>query len=240
MESVYLLTPLNRPIRFGVYVYRYRGLIVDTGPAWTRVPAEGEAAILTHAHEDHAGGASRLGLPVYAGPMTATLLKTPPRLPPYRLLTWGPLRPANAQVAWQVGPLKALPTPGHAPDHLAWWDEERGLLFAGDLFLGVRANLALPGFDLEKLLESLKRVLDLRPRVLFCAHAGAVPAPEKALKAKIDFIEKTREEALRLKRQGLGPRAIRNRLFGGESLIGLLSFGEMSRLRFVQALIREG
>lgn len=55
VEALYLATPLGRRVGYGVYVYRYRGLLVDTGPPKAR-PFAPEAALLTHAHEDHAGG----------------------------------------------------------------------------------------------------------------------------------------------------------------------------------------
>ncbi|AFV75931.1 Zn-dependent hydrolase, glyoxylase [Thermus oshimai JL-2] len=241
VEGVYLHTPLSR-FAFGVWTFRYRRLLVDAGPAWA-LPGlprpEAEALLLTHAHEDHAGGAAGLGLPVYAGPLTQAILSAPPQLPLYRLLVWGPLRPVEAQSAEQVGPLEALPTPGHAPDHMVWWDPKEGVVFAGDLFLGVRANLAPPGFSFKDLLRSLEAVMALKPKALYCAHAGRVEDPLEALRAKRAFLLEVQSEALRLKAKGLTLTAIRNRLFGGESPVGLFSRGEMSRLNFVRALIVE-
>mgnify|MGYP003512877939 FL=1 len=90
VEALYLATPLGRRVGYGVYVYRYRGLLVDTGPPKAR-PFAPEAALLTHAHEDHAGGAFRLGLPVYGSALTAA----PQPLRLYRRLVWGSPRPAQ-------------------------------------------------------------------------------------------------------------------------------------------------
>ncbi|BBL93359.1 MBL fold hydrolase [Thermus thermophilus] len=240
VEALYLTTPLGRRVGYGVYVYRYRGLLVDTGPPKARPFApEAEAALLTHAHEDHAGGAFRLGLPVYGSALTAALVAAPKPLRLYRRLVWGSPRPAQVEVAERVGPLHLLPTPGHAPDHVALYDPEAGLFFGGDLFLGVRASLATPGFDLQALLQSLRRVLALKPRAFYCAHAGPLQAPLEALQAKLDFLEGKREEALRLKARGLTPKEVLRRLFGGESPLALLSGGEMSRLAFVEALMME-
>jgi len=240
VEALYLITPLGRRVGYGVYVYRYRGLLVDAGPPKARPFApEAEAVLLTHAHEDHAGGAFRLGLPVYGSALTAALAAAPKPLRLYRRLVWGSPRPARVEVAERVGPLHLLPTPGHAPDHVALYDPEAGLLFGGDLFLGVRASLATPGFDLQALLQSLRRILALKPRAFYCAHAGALQAPQEALQAKLDFLERKREEALRLKARGLTPKEVLQRLFGGESPLALLSGGEMSRLAFVEALMME-
>jgi glyoxylase-like metal-dependent hydrolase (beta-lactamase superfamily II) len=87
VEALYLTTPLGRWVGYGVYVYRYRGLLVDTGPPKARPFSPGaEAALLTHAHEDHAGGAGQLGLPVYGSAATARLLTAQSPLRLYRRL----------------------------------------------------------------------------------------------------------------------------------------------------------
>jgi len=218
VEALYLATPLGRRVGYGVYVYRYRGLLVDTGPPKARPFApEAEGALLTHAHEDHAGGASRLGLPVYGSALTAALVAAPKPLRLYRRLVWGSPRPVRVEVAERVGPLHLLPTPGHAPDHVALYDPEAGLFFGGDLFLGGRASLATPGFDLQALLQSLRRVLALKPRAFYCAHAGPLQAPLEALQAKLDFLEGKREEALRLKARGLTPKRSSGASSGGKA-----------------------
>lgn len=240
VEGLYLATPLGRRVRYGVWVYRYRGLLVDSGPALAPRFAPGaEAVLLTHAHEDHSGGAGRLGLPVYSGAGTQALLADPKPLPLYRLLVWGPMPRLKTQVAERVGPLVFLPTPGHCPDHMALWDPEEGVVFSGDLFLGVRASLAVRGFSLKDLKASLKRVLELQPRALFCAHAGRVEAPAQALRARLDFLERKREEAHRLKAQGLPEGAILKALFGREDPAAWVSRGEISRRRFLRALMME-
>ena len=39
-------------------------------------------------------------------------------------------------------PLKVIATPGHTKDHQVVWDEERGIVASGDLFLGVKVRVA--------------------------------------------------------------------------------------------------
>ena len=41
-----------------------------------------------------------------------------------------------------VAPLRVIHTPGHTPDHQVAWDEERGIVVTGDLFLGVKVRVA--------------------------------------------------------------------------------------------------
>ncbi|GAA5336426.1 MULTISPECIES: MBL fold metallo-hydrolase [Thermus] len=240
VESLFLVTPLTWWINFGVYIYQYKGFQIDAGPLRTlRYRSRAEALFITHTHEDHAGGAARLSLPIFTGKEAAYLLQNPPALSLYRRLVWGTVKPVRAQAAERVGSFFILPTPGHSPDHVVIYDEEAGLVFGGDLFLSVRANVAPPGFDVEALMQSLRKVMELKPRRFFCAHAGDVANPLQALAAKLEFLEKTREQALKLKQKGFHVTEIRDRLFGGESPWALLSGGTMSRLRFVRALLKE-
>jgi glyoxylase-like metal-dependent hydrolase (beta-lactamase superfamily II) len=67
--------------------------------------------------------------------------------------------------------LTALHTPGHAPDHLAFWMPEDRVLFTGDLVLGRGSSMVpYPEGDVAAYLRSLERVAELRPRLLFPGH----------------------------------------------------------------------
>ncbi|HEX6547534.1 MAG TPA: MBL fold metallo-hydrolase [Candidatus Dormibacteraeota bacterium] len=67
--------------------------------------------------------------------------------------------------------LTALHTPGHAPDHLAFWVAGDRLLFTGDLVLGRGSSMVTyPEGDVAAYLASLRRVKELEPRMLFPGH----------------------------------------------------------------------
>lgn len=67
--------------------------------------------------------------------------------------------------------LTALHTPGHAPDHLAFWMPDDLVLFTGDLVLGRGSSMVTyPEGDVAAYLRSLERVAALRPRMLFPGH----------------------------------------------------------------------
>lgn len=67
--------------------------------------------------------------------------------------------------------LVALHTPGHAPDHLAYWMPEDRVLFTGDLILGRGSSMVTyPEGDVAAYLRSLDRLAELQPRVLFPGH----------------------------------------------------------------------
>src|SRR2546429_1685676 len=73
----------------------------------------------------------------------------------------------------RVGPLSvtALHTPGHAPDHLAFWMADDRVLFTGDLVLGRGSSMVTyPEGDVAAYVRSLERVADLEPRMIFPGH----------------------------------------------------------------------
>jgi glyoxylase-like metal-dependent hydrolase (beta-lactamase superfamily II) len=79
----------------------------------------------------------------------------------------------------------ALHTPGHSPDHLAFWHEPSRTIFTGDLV--VRGSSVMihwsRGGDLGQYLASLERLLALEPRRLLPAHGPAIDDPRAILTA---------------------------------------------------------
>jgi glyoxylase-like metal-dependent hydrolase (beta-lactamase superfamily II) len=85
----------------------------------------------------------------------------------------------------RVGPLSvtALHTPGHAPDHLAFWMPDDRVLFTGDLVLGRGSSMvSYPDGDVAAYLRSLERVAELRPRLLFPGHWDPVREAEAKIR----------------------------------------------------------
>ena len=77
------------------------------------------------------------------------------------------------------GVLEIVPTPGHAPDHLCFFDPESRDLYCGDLARrgGTIVIPARKGGDLRAYLASLQRVRDLNPRRLLPGHGPIVDDP---------------------------------------------------------------
>ena len=71
--------------------------------------------------------------------------------------------------------LRALHTPGHAPDHLCFILEEEGSLFSGDNVLGVGTTVipATSG-DLGQYMASLERLLGEGPTAIYPAHGPKI------------------------------------------------------------------
>lgn len=99
-----------------------------------------------------------------------------------------PLDPERVQLAEdnQVIPLGAkqklriIYTPGHAPHHLSVYEERNRGVFTGEVaglyFPGlemVLPNTPPPNFDLEANIQSLEKVSNLSPEILYFSHSGA-------------------------------------------------------------------
>ncbi len=160
-----------------------RRILLDTGhgvsaylPVLERALAETgceiQEIVLTHGHPDHIGGApallERFGpLPVskrpwpevdgdYAVPVTA--------------IDDGDVIRAEGAT------LRAIHTPGHAPDHLCFLLEEERAIFSGDNVLGVGTTVIPSGSgDLQQYLDSLERLLGEEPGAIYPAHGPLIP-----------------------------------------------------------------
>lgn len=68
---------------------------------------------------------------------------------------------------------KVLFTPGHAPGHVVFYNEENGFVINGDvLFAGSFGRVDLPGGDIEVLKDSIKNKMFTLPEetVVYCGH----------------------------------------------------------------------
>lgn len=134
------------------------------------------AILLTHDHPDHAGGApalsARVGAPIRAA-------RERPGVHPL---------PDGFELRGDGGSIRAVPVPGHSPDHTAfWWSggsaPAGGALFVGDLLLGEGDTtlVALPDGDVGAYLRSLDRVDELAPAILYPSHGPPLTDPTAAV-----------------------------------------------------------
>lgn len=164
--------------------------VIDPGPDddghLRRVAEAGErrggiaAVLLTHSHPDHSDGAERLGVSV--------------------------LHPAEGD---RSGPLEAIATPGHAPDHVCFLADR--ICFCGDLILGEGSSFIPPdGGSLAAYMASLERIRGLELELLCPGHGPIVRDPatkieqyishrserERKLVDALDSGERSRERLL--------------------------------------------
>lgn len=161
----------------GTNTYLVSGWAVDPGPddpahlraVLDAADGEIEGVALTHAHPDHSAGAARLA--ELAGGV------------PVRL-------PVEGE---RLGPLTAIATPGHAPDHVCLLAGRTCL--AGDLVMGQGSVFIMPGEgSLSAYLDSLRRLRALDLDVLCPGHGPYVWDPA----AKLDEYVAHRLERERL------------------------------------------
>ncbi len=138
-----------------------------------------EAVLVTHGHRDHAAGAPVIAkrhpgasFHKFAWPDEDALYD----------VQWQPLRGGDLVRAGDDW-LHVLGTPGHSPDHLAFWHELSGTIFTGDLVaLGSSVMIHWSrGGDLGQYLASLERLLAIDPRRLLPAHGQPIDDPRSIL-----------------------------------------------------------
>jgi glyoxylase-like metal-dependent hydrolase (beta-lactamase superfamily II) len=153
-----------------------------------------DAVLVTHGHRDHAAGAPAIA----AAHPSARFSKLP--WPdedanydvPWRSLTDGDVIDAGGE------PLQALHTPGHSPDHLAFWHEPSATIFSGDLL--VRGSSVMihwsRGGDLGQYMASLERLLTLGPRRLLPAHGPVIDDPREVLTGYLEHRRQRERQVL--------------------------------------------
>jgi glyoxylase-like metal-dependent hydrolase (beta-lactamase superfamily II) len=153
-------------------------VVIDPGPDLPehteRVLEEAggvRAILVTHRHLDHAAGAARLaqrsGAPILSASADGD-----------RHLSHGDEVDAGGGLRIVV-----VETPGHTPDHLAFWVDQSRALFTGDAVLGRGTSMIdPPEGDLAAYLASLDRMAALPPRTI---HPGHGPVIEDGV-AKLD------------------------------------------------------
>lgn len=136
---------------------------------------------LTHHHGDHVSDAQRLagrlGVPIAAHEATAERLAGRVRVE--RTLRDGDVLVLAGEPRCS---LRVVFTPGHAPGHLCFLEEQSGALVAGDMVAGVGAILIEPTQgSMSAYLASLARMKALAPRLLLPAHGPVITEPAAKL-----------------------------------------------------------
>lgn len=142
------------------------------------------AVLLTHHHRDHMTGAAplarELGLPILAHPLVLHVVVGQDEV-------GAATRPVGDRDRIDLAgeTLIAHHTPGHAPGHLAFELEGRGVVLCGDLASALSTILIHPhDGDMESYLDSLARLRDLRCATLLPGHGP--PLPGRAIDGLIE------------------------------------------------------
>lgn len=169
-----------------------RVVIIDPGPAdqkhliacYKQIGAAPVSAVmLTHTHPDHAAGAE-----LFAENFDAPVLAYD-----YDNLSDGDV------VKTDAGDVLGIQTPGHTRDSFSFWLESERALFVGDLMMGGMETslVAHPEGDLNRYMQSLRKLEGYEAEVLYPAHGTPFDDPRAAIEKYTRHREQRVEQVLR-------------------------------------------
>lgn len=245
-----------------VWIYRVGRTLIDSGGPrqigrlLPLILADGpvERVLLTHHHEDHAGGAEAIrratDATVVTHRWTAPLLRARRRSRFYQWVLFGGTRrlrvdavldlPARGRLVWETpdGRFELIHAPGHSHDMavVAW--PARRILFSADLFLGRRLRGMRADESWPELEASLARVLEtVAFDHLLCTHNPVTETGRAALAEKLEWMRHTSRRLAELRAEADDPVPRRARiaeLLGPERrFMKLFTLGDVSRERLM-------
>ncbi len=235
--------------------YLVDGLLVDTGMAHVGKALFGclesenvQAIVNTHSHEDHIGCNAALqetrGIPVYAHPLAIPVIGEPSilALRPYQRFFFGYPRPSNAvpagfTISTGRRDFRVMQTPGHSPDHISIYDEERGWLFCGDAYFGNRERVLRADYDVWEMIGTFRSLAALPLETLYTGTGAVVLHPARRIQRKLEYLLETANRVWSLREAGLDAGRIARRLFPSDLAIRTFTSGHFSAENLVRSFL---
>ena len=218
-----------------VSAYLVDSLLIDSGPAHTAEELADflrdknvKTVVNTHFHEDHISANKFLqehyGAEIFAPLRSVDKINKPADLFLYQEEVWGypipsQVKPLSKSISTEKFTFEIIPTPGHDRDHVCLFESNRRWLFSGDLYVGTKPNVCRPTDDQWQILEDLKTVCALKPRILFPAPSNVILDPGEKLDKVIAHLEDLGRRVEELHKKGLNTDDIRQQIFGEENPI---------------------
>ena len=180
--NTYIVGTSKRPILLdtgqGVAIYAD---LLETALKELSDSSELEQIVLTHAHIDHLGGVRQVKEKF--GEMAVSKMPWAGHDAPAGAITE---IGHDAVVETEGATLRAVFTPGHAPDHLCYVLEEERALFTGDVVLGAGTTVIPDDTgDLGQYMDSLRRLLELDLETIYPAHGPVIRNPKEKIREYI-------------------------------------------------------
>jgi len=197
-----------------------RTLLIDTGFPWARrrlkkllaelgVVESIDTVVNTHYHEDHTGNndliAEVCSARILAHSTAIPEIRFPDQLRWYRSFLFGPSQISNVEPIGNVVEtpnfrFEPIDTPGHCPGHICLWEPNQRWLFSGDLYVAADLDAQLGDANGPDWIDSLQRIIALRPVAMFDAHGSVFLGEanvQKHLERKLAFLIAIRERVHR-------------------------------------------
>jgi glyoxylase-like metal-dependent hydrolase (beta-lactamase superfamily II) len=247
--------PIGKPW-FNVYCFILDNVLIDTAQAHCQEKVSAtfqhkniEKILLTHFHEDHSGNVTSLAhehqAEVFAHPFTQEKVKQGFDLYLYEKVLFGQIKPYTKQihdfpVIIETPHHKLLPiyTPGHADDHTVFLEPDKGWLFSGDLFVGIKIRIFRKGEKFWQQVASFKKVLQYDFDVLFCGHHPRLKDGKQQLQTKLQYFEDFGGNVRNLHQKGLPVKEIIKAMHLRENhLVRILVSNDVSVRYMVEAAL---
>lgn len=162
-----------------------------------------EHLILTHWHHDHIGGVNSVQsmLKSTRSSVNPAVVWKLPRDPKDQDIS-----EAEKSTSWQAlkdeqvievegAKLQVKHTPGHTTDHACLLLEKENVLFSGDCILGQGTAVFE---DLHDYMLSLKKILEMKPGVIYPGHGPVVENPVDSIQFYIKHRQKREDQILQI------------------------------------------
>ncbi|WP_106494651.1 MBL fold metallo-hydrolase [Lentibacillus sp. Marseille-P4043] len=238
-----------------VYAFLVDGMLVDTGPQSLEAELTPfydkhsfDFVALTHSHEDHTGTAPWIQenreVPIYVHQKGIEICAEKYNYPKYRQIFWGKREgfeasPLGDTIQSANNEWKVIYTPGHADDHVSFFNEETGTLFSGDLFVAPKTKVIMNSESIPTIMESIRAVLNYDVGSMFCCHAGYIKNGKSMLKQKLDYLENLSGEVKYLYNSRLSITEIREKIFPKKYSIISRSGGEWDSLHIITSILSD-
>ncbi len=246
----------GKQVFYWTAAYLVDGLLIDTGCSYTvdefvRFIEDKPIrfAVNTHFHEDHIAAnhvlQDKFGIKIYASRESIPLIKKMPKILKYQEIVWGypvptKVNPIPPVLKTEHYRFEVIDTPGHCKGHISLVELSQGWCFTGDLYVSPEPKAIRLNEDMGEVVRSMEKLasLPVRELTLFTSLGLVVPDGRKALLECVRFLRESAHRAKELDRQGLSAAAIRDKLFGRESLLASVTEGDVSAENMVRSLLR--
>ena len=241
---------------FNVYCFIFDKVLIDTAQAHCKEKVRAtfkekpiERILLTHFHEDHSGNVAILAVEhqaeVFAHSITQEKIKKGFDLYPYERVLFGYVKPYQSHIhnfpdIIETPHHQLLPiyTPGHSDDHTVFLEPNKGWLFSGDLFVGIKIRVFRKGEKFWRQIESFKKVLEYDFDMLFCGHHPRLKDGKQQLQAKLQYFEDFGGNARNFHRKGLSvPEIMQAMQLSENHLMRILLSNDVSVRNMVEAAL---